>query len=694
MYYTFRRKRGERGESTAQDLIVLELTQKRVEELREIIKGEKESNKLIEGEIERIKSDKVTEEFLDSIRERMKREEKDKEREEEEHKKWLVEREAKMQQLKANRHQLLVAKPATRPKQSNQLTTTSESESKKLESPCPSEKAPEAEPLTVKIEISEMSDHQAPSNRQKISPPLSTPSTSPLLTSLLQSPSPSAAGSNPYCNKLSPAAIRDMQQRISPSHSQIYQGTPNASPPKQPSTPTSTHHPDLSFVEPHPPSCRDSHNHQSGDSSPPHMAASSPTLSKLLESASPSSIKLSISAYEPPEAESDDKRPIETSNEPRTLQNVDLSKTENKPEGASSPIEPTSIETRRQSNKDNATTRRSDSMDAALANMKQETPQSKEPNTVEALIDVKIKYEDKTEDSQQSITAEKSEDSNTLSTPSRPKRKRPATPVTPLPAATRRSGRVRANKDRKNSSEDEPTPVQTPEPSQLGAKKVTNLSVAPESIPISEESSDNTVISVSNNLSAPATPVPSNKSVSGKALSTSDSAPLTAPSTPPSLEEIESQKNYKMWKKSIMLIWRQAATHKYSSLFLQPVTDSEAKGYSTVVYKPMDLASIKKRIESGHLRTTAEFQRDIMLMFQNAIMYNSVDHEVHQMAVEMQKEILERIEDFIETQQESNTTNDTPSASTKPRGRRSTVSTSSAEAPQVSKKMLTKSKHL
>lgn len=64
----------------------------------------------------------------------------------------------------------------------------------------------------------------------------------------------------------------------------------------------------------------------------------------------------------------------------------------------------------------------------------------------------------------------------------------------------------------------------------------------------------------------------------------------------------------------------------------------------------MDLATIKKNIESGFLRTTAEFQRDIMLMFQNAVMYNSLDHDVYHMAVEMQRDVLEQIQQFLATQ--------------------------------------------
>ena len=57
----------------------------------------------------------------------------------------------------------------------------------------------------------------------------------------------------------------------------------------------------------------------------------------------------------------------------------------------------------------------------------------------------------------------------------------------------------------------------------------------------------------------------------------------------------------------------------------------------------MDLGSIKKNIESGIIRTTAEFQRDMMLMFTNAIMYNSSNHNVFRLAMEMYDDVMEHI---------------------------------------------------
>ncbi|XP_052430484.1 bromodomain-containing protein 8 isoform X2 [Carassius gibelio] len=92
-------------------------------------------------------------------------------------------------------------------------------------------------------------------------------------------------------------------------------------------------------------------------------------------------------------------------------------------------------------------------------------------------------------------------------------------------------------------------------------------------------------------------------------------------------EDQEALQAQKIWKKAIMLVWRAAANHR-----------------------PMDLSAIKKNIESGQIRTTAEFQRDIMLMFQNAVMYNSSDHDVYHMALEMQRDVLEQIQQFLATQ--------------------------------------------
>ncbi|XP_072177356.1 bromodomain-containing protein 8-like isoform X4 [Diadema setosum] len=124
----------------------------------------------------------------------------------------------------------------------------------------------------------------------------------------------------------------------------------------------------------------------------------------------------------------------------------------------------------------------------------------------------------------------------------------------------------------------------------------------------------------------------------------------SVPNSPSSMPHSEEDHAYRLWRKAIMLVWRAAASHKYASVFLHPVTDDIAPGYCSIVHQPMDLSSIKKKIENGTIRTTEAFHRNILLMFQNAIMYNSSDHDVYNMAVSMQNDVISNIEEFISTQ--------------------------------------------
>ena len=68
----------------------------------------------------------------------------------------------------------------------------------------------------------------------------------------------------------------------------------------------------------------------------------------------------------------------------------------------------------------------------------------------------------------------------------------------------------------------------------------------------------------------------------------------------------------------------------------------------SVFFRPMDLTSIKRRLSKGHIKSVIQFQRDLMLMFQNAMMYNSFNHHVHHMAMEMQQEVLEQLQMLCE----------------------------------------------
>lgn len=68
----------------------------------------------------------------------------------------------------------------------------------------------------------------------------------------------------------------------------------------------------------------------------------------------------------------------------------------------------------------------------------------------------------------------------------------------------------------------------------------------------------------------------------------------------------------------------------------------------SVFCRPMDLTSIKRRLSKGHIQSVMQFQCDLMLMFQNAVMYNSSNHHVFHVAVEMQREVLEQLQVLAE----------------------------------------------
>ncbi|XP_032053019.1 bromodomain-containing protein 8-like [Aythya fuligula] len=98
------------------------------------------------------------------------------------------------------------------------------------------------------------------------------------------------------------------------------------------------------------------------------------------------------------------------------------------------------------------------------------------------------------------------------------------------------------------------------------------------------------------------------------------------------------------FKRTVLSIWKMIASHRYSGPFLKAVSEKQAPGYRDVVKRPMDLTSIKRNLSKGHIQSMAQFQCSLMLMFQNAVMYNSCNHHVHRMALEMQREVLEQMQ--------------------------------------------------
>ncbi|XP_026714331.1 bromodomain-containing protein 8-like [Athene cunicularia] len=125
-------------------------------------------------------------------------------------------------------------------------------------------------------------------------------------------------------------------------------------------------------------------------------------------------------------------------------------------------------------------------------------------------------------------------------------------------------------------------------------------------------------------------------------------APVLNPTSPANTQLVQlnwdNPLQHFLFKRTLLSIWKMVVSHRYSGPFLKAVSEKQAPGYRDVVKRPMDLTSIKRRLSKGHIQSMAQFQRDLMLMFQNAVMYNSFNHHVHHMAMEMQREVLEQLQ--------------------------------------------------
>lgn len=90
-------------------------------------------------------------------------------------------------------------------------------------------------------------------------------------------------------------------------------------------------------------------------------------------------------------------------------------------------------------------------------------------------------------------------------------------------------------------------------------------------------------------------------------------------------------------------------SYKYASTFLQPVSESNAPDYYSLIKEPRDLKTIKQMVKDGRIQNAAELERDILLMFANAIMYNKDDTDIYNWAKEMQIETDKLLQLFKES---------------------------------------------
>lgn len=94
----------------------------------------------------------------------------------------------------------------------------------------------------------------------------------------------------------------------------------------------------------------------------------------------------------------------------------------------------------------------------------------------------------------------------------------------------------------------------------------------------------------------------------------------------------EQKAALKRFQSVIAMLHQQISQHRNGNIFHNPIKNSEAPDYHDIVKRPMDLKTIKTRVKDGVIANSLEYQRDIYLMFANAMMYNRPGSDVHAMA--------------------------------------------------------------
>lgn len=144
-------------------------------------------------------------------------------------------------------------------------------------------------------------------------------------------------------------------------------------------------------------------------------------------------------------------------------------------------------------------------------------------------------------------------------------------PTTPLQTQTRRSGRIKpTTRTSLNTSVSitpklEPSSTEQPQQKKAEETNITQSTITTNQAILNDESTkDSTTSDLTDTYTSPNSPA---------------SSILNIDHTDP--EKAKEQKEYKIWKKAIWVLYRQATTHKYSSLFMSPVTDEDATGKMT-----------------------------------------------------------------------------------------------------------------
>jgi len=69
----------------------------------------------------------------------------------------------------------------------------------------------------------------------------------------------------------------------------------------------------------------------------------------------------------------------------------------------------------------------------------------------------------------------------------------------------------------------------------------------------------------------------------------------------------------------------------------------------------MDMSTLKKKLDAGEYNTSVEFHRDVLLMFQNAMIYNKKGSDIYKMASVLKQFVSKEMEAIFAAEELSKT---------------------------------------
>lgn len=109
---------------------------------------------------------------------------------------------------------------------------------------------------------------------------------------------------------------------------------------------------------------------------------------------------------------------------------------------------------------------------------------------------------------------------------------------------------------------------------------------------------------------------------------------IKVPRTPKTIMEV---KLVKETKEMLGKFLEKFMAQDEAQFFLSPVTPDIAPDYLDVIKHPMDLGQVKEKLADNKYSISKTFVKDVKLVFENALAYNTKDDLVHKNALKLQK---------------------------------------------------------